>query len=310
MNDLGKLAPAKGRQFYRMSAHEVVMAILIRQLARSAGYRWAHNARAFVAWYAVCSVERNQNEFEGTMRGILSALTTPSGVAHVLFLLGVLAVFFARTRTASWWLLAGSGATTLVFSSGMVAAALMSPLEYEYPRLTDGNQYSEVKTIVVLTAWAGDDPDMPLTGRYSPSAAYRVLMALELYKERPDCDVIISGDRDTARLMGDGMVKLGLPVDKLTLEDQSLTTAESALMLKPMLGNRPFFLITSAGHLPRTMGVLAKQGLNAVPVPTDHQLPRSWKRAEWNPSPSSLMVSDRALHEYLGLLWYRLRDRI
>jgi uncharacterized SAM-binding protein YcdF (DUF218 family) len=241
------------------------------------------------------------------MTSLLSILTTPSGVAYALFVLGLLSAFIARTRRASWWLLAGSGLTTIVFSSGMVAAALMSPLDYAYPRLEDAAKYPEVRHIVVLTGWAGDDPDMPLTGRYGVSSAYRVLMALELHSERPDCDVIVSGDFETAHLMGEGLVKLGLPREKLVLESQSHTTAESAAMLKPMLGEQPFFLVTSAGHVPRTLGVIGKLGLKAIPVPTDHQLPRQWRRAEWNPTPSSLMVSDRAMHEYVGLVWYRLR---
>jgi uncharacterized SAM-binding protein YcdF (DUF218 family) len=239
---------------------------------------------------------------------LISILTTPSGVAYLLFVIAVVAVFFARTRVVSWWLLAGSGLITTVFSSGMIAGALMSPLEYSHPRLRDAAQYPQARHIVVLTGWAGDDDDMPLTGRYSASAAYRVLMALELYSERPDCDVIISGDETTARLMGEGMVKLGLPSEKLRLESQSFTTADSAAHLEPILGDQPFFLVTSAGHMPRTLGVLAKQGLKAIPVPTDHQLPKHWQNAEWNPSPLSLTVSDRAMHEYLGLLWYRLRD--
>lgn len=241
---------------------------------------------------------------------LLGLLTTPSGLAHVLFVLGIVAVFFARLRVASWYLLAVSGLITLVFSSGMVAAALMSPLEYAYPRLQNAAQYPQARHIVVLTGWAGDDPDMPLTGRYGVSTAYRVLMALELHSERPDCDVIVSGDAETARLMGEGLVKLGLPPDKLLLENRSTTTAESAAMLKPMLGDQPFFLVTSAGHLPRTLGVIARQGLQAIPVPTDHQLARQWQRADWNPTPSSLLVSDRAAHEYIGLLWYRLRGAL
>lgn len=241
---------------------------------------------------------------------LINILTTPSGIAYLLFIAGALAVFFPRTRVTSWWLLAGSGLITTVFSSGMIAGALMSPLEYEYPRLRDAAQYPEVHHIVVLTGWAGEDDDMPLTGRYSASSAYRVLMALELHSERPDCDVIISGDEPTARLMGEGMVKLGLPREKLRLESQSLTTAESAARLKPMLGDQPFFLVTSAGHMPRTLAVLAKQELKAIPAPTDHQLPKHWRNAEWNPSPLSLTVSDRATHEYIGLLWYRLRGAL
>ena len=244
------------------------------------------------------------------MTNLLSTLATPSGVAYLLLLLGLLTVLSARTRRASWWLLAGSGLVSVVFSSGMVASALMSPLEYAYPRLQDARAHADVRRIVVLTGWAGDDRDMPLTGRLGVSSAYRVLMALELHSERPDCELIVSGNRQTAQIMGEALVKLGVPAEQLRLEDQSTTTAQSADMLKPMLQGDPFFLVTSAGHMPRALGVLRKQGLNPIPAPTDHQLPRQWLRAEWTPRPSSLAASDHAMHEYVGLVWYRLQGEL
>lgn len=237
----------------------------------------------------------------------LATLALPSGIAILLFAFGLLAYFFARTRKASWWLLAASGGVTLFFSSGMTAAALMSPLEYEYPAVHDPAKYPDATHIVVLTGWAADDPAMPLTGRLGTSAAYRVLMALELHHDRPDCDVIVSGDPTTARIMGEALVKLGVPASQLRLEDASFTTGESAANLRPLVGNDSFFLVTSAGHLPRAIAAISKQGLVAIPVPTDHQLPQDWRRAEARPAPSTLVISDLAVHEYLGRLWYRLR---
>lgn len=238
---------------------------------------------------------------------VLADLILPSSAAFALFALGILTYFFARARRASWWLLAASGAVTLVFSSGMTAAALMSPLEYQYAAVHQPAAYPQARHIVVLTGWAADDPDMPLTGRMSASSAYRVLMALELHRDRPDCDVIVSGDETTARIMAEALVKIGIPANLLRLEDRSLTTAASATHLRTLVGGDPFFLVTSAGHLPRSIAAMEKAGLGAIAVPTDHQLPRDWRRAALRPSPSSLTVSDLAVHEYLGRLWYRLR---
>lgn len=244
------------------------------------------------------------------MSGIFQLLTVPSGVAYILFALGLIAVAWRRTRRASWWLLAGSGLVYTVFSSGTVASALMSPLEYTHPALLHPEKYQQVRHIVVLTAYAADDPYMPVTGRLGTSTAFRVLMALELHRDRPDCDVIVSGDAKTVRVIADALLALGVPSDKLRLEDNSRTTADSAVNLKPMLAGEEFFLVTSAGHVPRSLGVLKRQGLRAIPAPTDYQLPKNWWEADAHPTPSSLAVSDLALHEYLGLAWYRLRGAI
>lgn len=243
------------------------------------------------------------------MASIISALLVPSGLAYVLFILGLLAYWRERWRRLSWGLLAASGTITLICSSGAVATVLMSPLEYEFPAVHDAKRYPDIDHIVVLTGYAADDPEMPLTGRLHYGSAFRVMMALDLQQQCTACEIIVSGDPTTATIMGDALVALGLPRERLILETASKNTAASALNLRPML-LEPFFLITSAGHLRRSMAVLEAQGLQPIPVPTDYQLPKDWRNAELRPSPQSLFASDLAMHEYIGWLWYRLKGAI
>src|SRR5687768_5279347 len=119
-------------------------------------------------------------------------LVVPSGMAYLLFATGLLTRFIPRTRSLSWPLLAGGALITLLFSLGQTAAALSSPLEYQWPAMRDGRQHPEARSIVVLSAWAADDPQLPVTGQLNASAAYRVLMALELHRQRPELDIIVS----------------------------------------------------------------------------------------------------------------------
>jgi len=243
------------------------------------------------------------------MASILGALLVPSGLAYVLFVLGLLTYWREQWRRLSWSLLAASGAITFVCSSGTVAAALMSPLEYEHPAVHDLRAYPNIDHIVVLTGYAADDPQMPLTGRLHYASGFRVMMALALQSQCSACDVIVSGDATTAKVMGEALVSLGLPQDRLILETASKTTAASAVNLKPML-SEPFFLITSAGHMRRSLAVLKAQGLEPIPVPTDYQGPKDWRNAEVRPSPQSLFASDLAMHEYIGWVWYRLKGAL
>lgn len=243
------------------------------------------------------------------MASVISALLTPSGLAYGLFVLGLLTALKAPWRRLSWGMLAASGAITLVCSSGAVATALLSPLEYEHPALEDAGLFPTVRHIVVLTGYAADDPDMPLTARLNDSSAFRVMMALQLQRSCPDCDVIVSGDPTTARVMGEVLIKLGLRKEQLTLETASENTAASAANLQPLLRGE-FFLVTSAGHQRRALAVLKHRGLKPIPVPTDYQMPKKWRTAELRPSPQSLLVSDLAIHEYVGAVWYRLKGAI
>lgn len=239
------------------------------------------------------------------MASIIGALLVPSGLAYALFVLGLLTYLRERWRHLSWGLLAASGTITFICSSGTVASALMSPLEYEHPAVQDIRAIPNVHRIVVLTGYAAEDPNMPLTGRLNSSSAFRVMMALELQQQCLACDVIVSGDPKAATIMGEALVRLGLPRERLLLETASKNTAASAANLRPML-KEPFFLITSAGHLRRSLAVLEAQGLQPIPVPTDYQGPKDWRKAGLQPSPLSLFASDLAMHEYIGWVWYRL----
>jgi uncharacterized SAM-binding protein YcdF (DUF218 family) len=238
----------------------------------------------------------------------LTYLLTPSAVAALLIAAGFLALLWNRARPAARWLIGAGALMALVFSSGLTATLLMSPLEYQYPRLENATAWPKVRHIVVLTGWATEDTAMPLSGRLNVSSAYRLLMAMEVYRERPDCEVIVSGDAPTARIMGEVLTRLGLPADRLRLEDASTSTMQSFEHLAPMLAGKPFFLVTSGGHMPRSMQMARSHKLEAVPVPTDHQMPRDWRKAGWLPLASSFAVSDLAIHEYLGRAWFTLQE--
>lgn len=243
------------------------------------------------------------------MASIIGALLAPSGLAYALFVLGMVTCFKVQWRRLSWALLAAAGAINVVCSSGVVATALISPLEYEYPAIHDALSHPDVKHIVVLTGYATDDANMPLTGRMNYTSAFRVMLALQLQQQCPACDVIVSGGPVSAKVTGDALLSLGLPKDHLVLEAASKNTAASAVNLQPLL-HEPFFLVTSAGHLHRSLAVLEKQGLQPIPAPTDYQGPNDWRKGELRPSPLSLFASDLAVHEYIGRLWYRLKGAL
>jgi uncharacterized SAM-binding protein YcdF (DUF218 family) len=237
----------------------------------------------------------------------LAYVLTPSGFGHLLFCAGIATFFLKSSRALSWWLLAASGTVMFVFSSGMVAAALMSPLEYANVRLKSPKDTPELRHIVVLTGWASDDPNLPLSAQMNASALYRVAYTVELWRDCQQCDVIVTGGEVAARVMGSVLAQMGIPAERISIDGASHSTWVSAATLKTMLGEQPFLLVTSAGHMPRALGTMEQQKLRAIPAPTDYQLPKDWRFAEVKPSSFSLTVSDLAAHEYLGLIWYRLR---
>ncbi|HEU5134537.1 MAG TPA: ElyC/SanA/YdcF family protein [Steroidobacteraceae bacterium] len=241
----------------------------------------------------------------------LGNLLLPSHLALLLLVAGLLARFWHRTRGWSWRLIATGGAVALIFACGPVARALLSPLEQHYPAWAPGvNPALSIERIVLLTAWAGDNPGLPAGVRLNDSSASRAIVTVQLWRLHPDATVIVSGDARNARDLGDVLLSLGLPADRLVLESQSRNTADSANRVVQLLAGRPFALVTSAAHLPRSMATFAKAGLRPIPVPADYRLPGRMSIASFIPAPRALQASDLAVHEYLGLVWYRMLGRL
>ena len=235
----------------------------------------------------------------------------PSQLALLLLLAGLLARFWRRSQRWSGKLVVAGALVALVFSLGVVARGLLNPLEQRHPAWIPGvSPTLSIDHIVLLTAWAGENPQLPASVRLNDASASRAIVTMELWRLHPDTTVIVSGDERNARDLGSVLRTLGLPADQLVLETQSRNTADSAVRVVPLLGGRPFALVTSAGHLPRSMATFAKAGLHPVPVPADYRLPGRLAIGSFIPNPRALQASDLAVHEYLGIIWYRMSGRI
>ena len=244
-----------------------------------------------------------------TVTEIMKDLMLPSHISAILFFCGLCGLAIKRIRSKAQYLLIAGASIYLVFSNGLVAAMLIGPLEYRHPAILQLDDFTYVDTVVVLTSYAADDQDMPLSSRAGSSAAYRVLEASRLYSEGQVARVFVSGDATAATIMAELLVVTGIPATVIEVDKEAKHTVDSAIRLESYLGMSEFFLVTSAGHMPRAMGVFRANGMNPVPAPTDYQLPSDTGSASMRPTPFHLRVSDLAVHEYMGLLWYRLSGK-
>jgi uncharacterized SAM-binding protein YcdF (DUF218 family) len=96
------------------------------------------------------------------------------------------------------------------------------------------------------------------------------------------------------------------------IEDKSETTEQNAVYSARMLqaaGVKRVLLVTHAMHMPRSREAFARRGIDVVEAPT-----MFYSRARWSPfmlvpTASGLYRSHYAMHEWIGLAWYRLRNR-
>ncbi|MBM4340549.1 MAG: hypothetical protein FJ110_13530 [Deltaproteobacteria bacterium] len=244
------------------------------------------------------------------MSEIARFLVVPSHLIVLLFIAGLITLLFRRTRGSSVFLLGTGAALYIVFGMGPVSYWLLGRLEQRYPAIHSLDHLENIGTIVILTGHVEPDPYFPISSAVSSSAAFRLMEAARIWKMFPDKQILISGHETAAGIMKKVLVSLGLPESQIAIEGRSGNTYESAVNIQKIMGSRSFILVTSAGHMPRTMGAFRKLGMNPVPAPTDYMTGQHYMDAKFLPTPSHLRYSDLAIHEYLGILWYRLKGRL
>ena len=234
----------------------------------------------------------------------------PSNLAILFIIVGLALLFSKRLRCFSIWPLSLGGLIILLFSTGTMASLLLNHLEYQYPYIKDPHAYPDVKNIIILTNYAVDDPLIPLSSRVSSSTTYRILEAFRLHRSCKNCKIYISGNETGARIMKELLTEMGTPGHVIHEDSESPHTYNSAQFFRQQINNEPFFLVTSAGHMPRSVGVFKKLGMNPIPAPTDFLMPNDFLTANITPSPNHLYWSDLAIQEYAGIAWYKMTNKM
>jgi uncharacterized SAM-binding protein YcdF (DUF218 family) len=94
------------------------------------------------------------------------------------------------------------------------------------------------------------------------------------------------------------------------VEDTSENTAQNALHAATQLreaGVQRVLLVTDAMHMPRAMQMFSATGLIVIAAPTDFVSRKTLSVEDVIPNPRFLRHSHYALHEWIGMLWYKLR---
>jgi uncharacterized SAM-binding protein YcdF (DUF218 family) len=137
-----------------------------------------------------------------------------------------------------------------------------------------------------------------------------------LYKNWKALPVLASGGGSYAEPLSFAMREVleaeGVPPDKIWVETRSKSTYENAVYGCEILrryGISQIVLVDEARFLPRAVACFRKQGMKVVPAAFNFNH-LYWEADDFLPSSRALELSGGLIHEYLGLLWYRLRGYI
>jgi len=197
---------------------------------------------------------------------------------------------------------------------------LVRSLEWRY--LPNG-EIPQAEAIVVLGG--GTRPRIAPRPWYEVNeAGDRILYGAILYKQGKAPLLVVTGGR--AEWLGEGgnpesedmaaiAEALGVPSSAIIQESQSFNTRDNAVNTREILNKRginKILLVTSALHMPRSMEIFRKVGVESIAVPTDFlsvQNENSKGLAailDLLPSVDALKNTTNAIKEYIGLLVYQL----
>ena len=237
----------------------------------------------------------------------LTDASHPAAQALLLIVIGLIGFCLRRYRTGAVFCALGVLWVTLCATPAF-ADLLQRGLENQSPQ-QEAASYPTADAIVVLGGGdplpVGDDPNDA-----APSVqATRAGFGLELFRQAKAPIVLLSGGDGEALDMAHQLEQQGVPAPSLQVEPGSATTHQNALYSAAILkreGRYRILLVTSSWSMPRAAACFRREGLQVIPAPTlDREITRSG--FSWRPQRASLRQSARFLHEYLGLLAYKLR---
>jgi uncharacterized SAM-binding protein YcdF (DUF218 family) len=198
----------------------------------------------------------------------------------------------------------------LVIALAPVNEWLLYPLENRFP--ANPALPAKIDGIIVLSG--GENAIFAAAWKQPEfgGAAERDLTFLKLARQYPDAKLLFTGGSgnmlvrdysgaDVARTLFE---QEGLNIARITFDSKSRNTHESAALskalVKPAAGEN-WILITSAFHMPRSLGIFCKIDWPVIPYPVDHN---TWRgnlfRIELNLADHLLGVRT-AVHEWIGL---------
>ncbi|WP_414833623.1 YdcF family protein [Afifella sp. YEN Y35] len=244
----------------------------------------------------------------------------PSNALVILTIFGVVVQMLWSFRVGA--VVAAAGLVgILACGLGPVANWLILPLENRFEQPASDEPAPD--GIIVLGGALSDrvsgerDAGLELT-----EAGDRILALLRLARTYPQARIVFTGGssaltgggrKTEGELVGEAIERFGLSPERVTIESNSRNTAENARFSKEIAKPRAdetWWLVTSAFHMPRAVGVFRAAGFPVTAYPVDFRAaPDDWMRPFATVS-DGLRRTDVAFREWVGLLAYYWTGRI
>lgn len=244
---------------------------------------------------------------------------TPSNFLITLTLIGA-ALCATRFAKAGRRLAFTSALLLLIAGVSPLSTLVMAPLENRFPDWR-ASPHQPPDGIIVLGGSV--DANVSFHRRFPlelTEAGDRILAMIELARAYPQTRLVFTGG--VGELVGNAGVEAdevrkkigaaGLDPSRIIFERESRTTYENAIFTRDIVRPKPgerWLLVTSAAHMPRSVGCFRAAGFTIEAYPVDFRTsPGDWYFPSFEAS-AGLRRLDVATREWIGLIAYRLSSR-
>lgn len=244
---------------------------------------------------------------------ILWVFAAPS---NFLLLLAVIGCGCGFTRFVRFGRRLAMGAALALAICGLspLGLLLLAPLEARFPV----PKSVATAPIGVIVLGGGVDEVLTLARDQVTltEAGARMTEAAALARRFPQARLVFSGgsaalggsaatESDAARRL---WTELGIAPERMSFEDRSRNTAENAAFTLALVQPKPgevWLLVTSAFHMPRSVGIFRQVGFDVTPWPVDFRtMPWPGPLRPHGEASLNLRLVDVAVREWIGLAAY------
>jgi uncharacterized SAM-binding protein YcdF (DUF218 family) len=246
---------------------------------------------------------------------LLWFFATPSNLVLALVVAGALMVRSGAARLGKG-LVALGAVLFVVLGLSPLPNWLLLPLEQRFPVWRDDGR--PLAAIVVLGGAIETGPSDARGQLALNEAAERMIAMADLARRFPGLPIVftggagspVDGEITEADVTEPHLGEFGLARDRIRFERRSRNTVENARFTRDLLDLKPgdrVLLVTSAFHMPRSIGLFRGEGYDVVAYPVDFRT-RGVEDA-WRPflaASDGLRRTDLAVREWIGLAAARL----
>ncbi|MGH1485202.1 MAG: YdcF family protein [Cellvibrionaceae bacterium] len=249
---------------------------------------------------------------------LLKTFLLPPALQLLMVIVGL--IFWRKKKILASLLFIASFSSLLLLSIPMVSANLFRWLEAPYltSAVSPDLDSPAIGAQAIVVLGGGRQRHLPEyeEDQVSYQSLWRLRYGAHLAKEL-QLPVIVSGgtvypyETLSEAEIAAKLLKEDYGVDEVILESNSRDTwqnAQNTSILVKEKGIESLIVVTHAYHMRRAELAFSKAGLTIIPKPTGfYSVDIDGWIDDWLPKASALYLSQIALHEYIGLLFYQLR---